>query len=98
MGSGHSCTKVARACPPVGEEANKAAAPAEEGGRAPEASSGTAAAKRVSPLSQGQAVELGDINYCNLTKDRRHGDFDAALQEAARTGKPIFANFVEWSG
>eukprot|EP00541_Cyclophora_tenuis_P007846 CAMPEP_0116552124 /NCGR_PEP_ID=MMETSP0397-20121206/6319_1 /TAXON_ID=216820 /ORGANISM="Cyclophora tenuis, Strain ECT3854" /LENGTH=70 /DNA_ID=CAMNT_0004077053 /DNA_START=84 /DNA_END=296 /DNA_ORIENTATION=- len=45
-----------------------------------------------------QAVELGTINYVNLTPDGRHGDFDTALQVAAQTGKPIFANFVEWSG
>ena len=37
--------------------------------------------------------------YCNLvTPDQRHGDYDAALQAAAASGKPIFANFVEWSG
>ena len=45
-----------------------------------------------------QPIELGTIDYCNLTADGKHGDFDAALQAAAETGKPIFANFVEWSG
>ena len=46
-----------------------------------------------------QAVELGTIHYCNLlTPDQRHGDYDAALQAAKASGKPIFANFVEWSG
>lgn len=49
--------------------------------------------------TQHQAVELGTIHYCNLlTPDQRHGDYDAALQAAAESGKPIFANFVEWSG
>lgn len=45
-----------------------------------------------------QPIELGTIEYCNLTSDGKHGDFDVALQAAAATGKPIFANFVEWSG
>ena len=46
-----------------------------------------------------QAVELGTIHYCNLlTPDQRHGDYDATLQAAKESGKPIFANFVEWSG
>jgi hypothetical protein len=45
-----------------------------------------------------QPIELGTINYANLTPDGRHGDFDAAVKKAAETGKPIFANFVEWSG
>ena len=50
------------------------------------------------PPATNQAVELGTIHYCNLTPDQRHGDYDAALQAAAASGKPIFANFVEWSG
>ena len=45
-----------------------------------------------------QPIELGTIDYCNLTADCKHGNFDAALQAAAETGRPIFANFVEWSG
>jgi len=43
-----------------------------------------------------QNVELGTINYVNL--DGSHGNMDAALSEAQRTGKPIFANFVEFPG
>jgi hypothetical protein len=42
--------------------------------------------------------ELGTIHYANLTADGRHGDYETALAIAAETGKPIFANFVEWSG
>jgi len=45
-----------------------------------------------------QPIELGTIEYCNLTADGKHGDFDLALQAASATGKPIFANFVEWPG
>ena len=45
-----------------------------------------------------QPVELGAIDYVNLTPDGRHGDFQTALRKAHETGKPIFANFVEWSG
>lgn len=45
-----------------------------------------------------QAVELGTIRYVNLTPDGRHGDMDVALRVAAETGKPLFCNFVEWSG
>lgn len=51
-----------------------------------------------SPTHASQAVELGTIHYINLTPNRKHGDFQAALAAAAETGKPIFANFVEWSG
>lgn len=43
-------------------------------------------------------VELGTIDYKNLTPDGRHGEYDIAVKLAAETGKPIFANFVEWSG
>jgi hypothetical protein len=53
---------------------------------------------RPSKPARNQPIELGTIEYCNLTPDGRHGDFDAAIREAAATGKPIFANFVEWSG
>ena len=44
------------------------------------------------------SVELGSIEYVNFTKDRNHGEYQIALDEAKRTGKPIFANFVEWPG
>ena len=43
-------------------------------------------------------VELGTIQYVNLTSDARHGDYQTAIDIAAQTGKPILANFVEWSG
>ena len=43
-------------------------------------------------------VELGNIDYINLTPDGKHGDYEKALKYAEETGKPIFANFVEWSG
>ena len=43
-------------------------------------------------------VELGTIQYVNLTVDGRHGDFQAAIDTAAQRKKAIFANFVEWSG
>lgn len=43
-------------------------------------------------------VELGTIRYVNLTIDGRHGDYHTAIDVAHATGKPIFANFVEWSG
>ena len=53
-----------------------------------------------SPLSprRDQSVELGTINYVNLSADQRHGDINVALQAARAADKPIFANFVEWSG
>ena len=43
-------------------------------------------------------VELGTINYINLSDDLKHGSYEVAVEEARRQGKPIFANFVEWSG
>ena len=43
-------------------------------------------------------VELGTIQYVNLTSDARHGDYQTAIDIAAQTGRPILANFVEWSG
>ena len=43
-------------------------------------------------------VELGTIQYLNLTADGKHGNFQAAIDAAAERKKPIFANFVEWSG
>ena len=45
-----------------------------------------------------QAVELGTIQYVNLTPDGRHGDLATALQASAAADKPLFVNFVEWSG
>jgi len=45
-----------------------------------------------------QAVELGTINYINLTSDGKHGDYDRAIEASLKSGKPIFCNFVEWSG
>lgn len=45
-----------------------------------------------------QYVELGTIEYVNLTADGKHGEFEPAIDIARETGKPIFANFVEWSG
>lgn len=46
----------------------------------------------------GGFVELGTIEYVNLSKDTRHGNIQPALDIAAKTGKPILANFVEWPG
>jgi hypothetical protein len=43
-------------------------------------------------------VELGTIHYVNLTPDGKHGRYQTALDVAKETGRPIFANFVEWSG
>lgn len=45
-----------------------------------------------------QYVELGTIDYVNLTIDRKHGDYQTAIDIATETGKPIFCNFVEWAG
>ena len=45
-----------------------------------------------------QYEELGTIEYVNLTRDGRHGDYETALAVAKATGKPIFANFVEFPG
>ncbi|KAG7370909.1 hypothetical protein IV203_019479 [Nitzschia inconspicua] len=45
-----------------------------------------------------QHVEMGAINYVNLSQDGKHGDYDTAIRMAKATGKPIIANFVEWSG
>ena len=63
----------------------------------------TAAAKAEGAIARtsapkNQPVELGTIHYCNLTDDGKHGDYDLAVQASLETGKPIFANFVEWSG
>ena len=46
-----------------------------------------------------QPIELGTIQYCNITNDGQHGDYNTVLQVASQNiDKPIFANFVEWSG
>jgi hypothetical protein len=45
-----------------------------------------------------QPIELGTISYCNITDDGRHGDYKVVLEVAKQSDKPIFANFVEWSG
>ena len=50
------------------------------------------------PSITTQAVELGTIDYINLTPDGKHGDYNSAVQTSLETGRPIFANFVEWSG
>ena len=50
------------------------------------------------PPPPNQEVELGTIRYVNLTDDGGHGDIAKALSASQSTGKPIFANFVEWSG
>lgn len=48
--------------------------------------------------NKDQPVELGTIDYINLTPDGKHGDYDRAIAVSLETGKPVFANFVEWSG
>lgn len=51
------------------------------------------------PRRSKQPIELGTIQYCNITSDGRHGDYNTVLQVASQNmDKPIFANFVEWSG
>ena len=49
-------------------------------------------------MHKDQAVELGTINYVNLDKSQSHRDMQKALVIAKETGKPLFYNFVEWSG
>jgi hypothetical protein len=58
-----------------------------------------AASGSLTPSSpqRNQPVELGTIQYVNLTADGRHGDMEQALSVAAESGKPIFANSVEWT-
>ena len=51
-----------------------------------------------SDIPQGQAVELGTIRYVNLTKNQKHGELEVVLAMARESGRPIFANFVEWRG
>ena len=46
--------------------------------------------------TRSQAVELGTITYLNL--EGNHGNIETALNAAQATGKPIFANFVEFPG
>ena len=48
--------------------------------------------------SGGPAAELGTIRYVNLTADSEHGNYLPAVEEARKTKKPIFANFVQWPG
>ncbi len=62
------------------------------------AMSDTTASFPTTTTPPNQPVELGSIHYVNLTSDGRHGDMDIALQISKETGKPIFCNFVEWSG
>ena len=67
------------------------------------AQAAAASANNLSPLRNWQPpspnyVELGTIQYVNLTADGRHGEYQSAVDIAIQTGKPIFANFVEWSG
>lgn len=59
-------------------------------------SSSTGAPRSAAPANQ--PIELGTIHYCNLTPDGRHGDYEETLRVAKQQNKPIFANFVEWSG
>ncbi len=40
-------------------------------------------------IPENQAVELGTINYANLTPERRHGDLSAALRIATSNQKVI---------
>jgi len=49
-------------------------------------------------IYKGQVVELGTINYVNLDDSQSHGDMEKALTVAKETGRPLFCNFVEWSG
>ena len=54
---------------------------------------------RSRPKQPPQPIELGTIHYCNITPDGRHGDYNTVLQIASQNlNKPIFVNFVEWSG
>lgn len=46
----------------------------------------------------GQEVELGTIDYVNIDSSGRHGEIEKALAIAKETGKPLFCNYVEWSG
>ena len=48
--------------------------------------------------SGGPAAELGTIRYVNLTADSEHGNYLPAVEEARKTKKPLFANFVQWPG
>jgi hypothetical protein len=50
------------------------------------------------PRIPNQPIELGTIEYCNITSDGKHGDYQTVVRLAAETGKPIFVNFIEWSG
>ena len=53
---------------------------------------------KMSNAGPSNPVELGSIEYVNLSTDKMHGDYQAAVDEATKSGKPIFANFAEWPG
>ena len=53
----------------------------------------------VPPPRPKQSVELGTINYTNLTAgDNGKERLELALRNAEKSKKPIFANFVEFPG
>jgi len=54
-------------------------------------------AERTSMWVQSDFEELGLLEYVNLSSDLKCS-FDEALQEAQRTKKPLFVNFVEFPG
>eukprot|EP00581_Thalassiosira_minuscula_P008051 CAMPEP_0183702930 /NCGR_PEP_ID=MMETSP0737-20130205/869_1 /TAXON_ID=385413 /ORGANISM="Thalassiosira miniscula, Strain CCMP1093" /LENGTH=182 /DNA_ID=CAMNT_0025929617 /DNA_START=47 /DNA_END=595 /DNA_ORIENTATION=+ len=56
----------------------------------------TAATNKTSSGSPSQAVELGSINYVNLTPDGKHGDYGAAVRASLETGNP--SSPTSWSG
>lgn len=64
----------------------------------PPAANSRATPSTRSNIPSNQPIELGTINYKNLTKDGRHGEYESALEAAQSSGKPLFVNFVEWSG
>ena len=49
-------------------------------------------------IPENQAEELGTISYVNLDEYKRHGEMQKAIDISNETGKPLFCNFVEWSG
>mmetsp|Transcript_6494 Transcript_6494/g.8551 ORF Transcript_6494/g.8551 Transcript_6494/m.8551 type:complete len:81 (-) Transcript_6494:1216-1458(-) len=53
---------------------------------------------KMSNAGPSNPVELGSIEYVNLSTDKMHGDYQTAVDEATKSGKPIFANFAEWPG
>ena len=53
------------------------------------------------PVRDGSqnAVELGHVTYLNLSPDGAHGEYELAVKAiATQPTKPLFVNFVEWSG